>query len=71
MVIFFRQFDTRPRKAKLPGDEGASLDRKFTSGTSLDEDFLPFLKTRPQRIAVSMLQSYQAQAQRDADDPWV
>ncbi|CAL1152126.1 unnamed protein product [Cladocopium goreaui] len=55
-------------KAKLPGELGAELDSRFTSGTNLDADFLPFLQSRPQRIAVSMLPSYKVQAQRDAEE---
>lgn len=66
--FFFLDTHRVVRKSKLPGDVGDGLDSKFTSGTSCDDDFMPFLQSRPQRIALSMLQSHKAEAQREAED---
>jgi len=38
-------------------DEAKLMEKSFAEGSSVDDDFLPFLDSRPSKIALSMLKS--------------
>lgn len=47
---------------RLPADEAKLMEKSFAEGSSVDDDFLPFLDSRPSKIALSMLRSRKEEA---------
>ena len=52
------------RKQKLTPSDADDIEKRFCEGGSADDDFLHVLESRPPKIAVSMLKSQKAQAQK-------
>ena len=49
---------------KIPEAEGAAIQKDFVDGTSVDDDWYPFLDSRPKRISLSMLRSRKEEARK-------
>ena len=49
---------------KIPEEEGARMQQDFVEGTSMDDDWYPFLDSRPKRISLSMLRSRKEEAKK-------
>lgn len=49
---------------KIPQAEGARVQQDFVDGTSMDDDWYPFLDSRPKRISLSMLRSRKEEAKK-------
>ena len=54
--------------ARLPAAEGQQTMQDFIGGTSVDEDFYPFLDLRPPKISLSMLRSRREAAKKQEQE---
>lgn len=49
---------------KIPEEEAKGIEQSFVEGTSVDDDWLPFLDSRPKKISLSMLRSRKEEAKK-------